>query len=93
MTVETIQRFVADYYNVRVSELKARNNSRVVSFPRQVAMYLAKKMTNCSYPDIGKRFGGKHHSTVIHSVNKIAAEAAKSQEFNDLLNRFMEQIH
>jgi chromosomal replication initiator protein len=92
VTVEAIQRFVADYYNVRVSELKARNNSRVVSFPRQVAMYLSKKMTNCSFPDIGKRFGGKHHSTVIHSVNKISGEASKSQEFHDLLTRFQEQI-
>jgi chromosomal replication initiator protein len=55
-------------------------------------MYLAKKMTNCSYPDIGKRFGGKHHSTVIHSVNKISAEASKSQDFQDLLTRFQEQI-
>ncbi len=92
VTVETIQRFVADYYNVRVSELKARNNARAVTFPRQVAMYLSKKMTNCSFPDIGKRFGGKHHSTVIHSVNKISGEASKSQEFHDLLARFQEQI-
>ena len=50
-------------------------------------------MTGASFPDIGKKFGGKHHSTVIHSVKKITSEAAKSQEFNDLLNRFMEQIH
>lgn len=93
VTVEAIQRYVAHYYNVTVSELKAKNNARAVSFPRQVAMYLAKKMTKSSYPEIGKRFGGKHHSTVIHSVNKISAEASKSDEFNVLLNRFMDEIH
>jgi chromosomal replication initiator protein len=93
VTVEAIQRFVADHYNVKISELKARNNARVITFPRQVAMYLSKKMTNSSYPDIGRRFGGKHHSTVIHSVKKIAAEASRSQEFHELLDRFAEQIH
>jgi chromosomal replication initiator protein len=93
VTVENIQRFVADYYNVKVADLKARNNSRVVAFPRQVAMYLCKKMTTSSFPDIGKKFGGKHHSTVIHSVNKISAEAARSDDFHRLLNRFMESIH
>ena len=93
VSVETIQRFVADYYNLRISDLKARNNARIVAFPRQVAMYLCKKMTPSSFPDIGKKFGGKHHSTVIHSVNKISAEAAKSEEFNHLLSRFIESIH
>ena len=93
VTVEVIQRFVADYYNVKVADLKARNNARIVAFPRQVAMYLCKKMTTSSFPDIGKKFGGKHHSTVIHSVNKITAEASRSDEFHRLLNRFMESIH
>ncbi len=93
VTVEAIQRAVAEFYNVKVADLKARNNARVVSFPRQVAMYLCKKMTTSSFPDIGKRFGGKHHSTVIHSVNKISAEAARSEELHQILNRFMESIH
>ena len=56
-------------------------------------MFLSKKMTNSSFPEIGKKFGGKHHSTVMHSVSKIGDEAAKSQEFHELLGRFMEQIH
>jgi chromosomal replication initiator protein len=77
---------------VRVSDLKARNNARSVAFPRQVAMYLAKKMTPASFPDIGKRFGGKHHSTVIHSVNKISAKASQSEDFNRLLNRLIQEM-
>ena len=93
VSVEAIQRFVADYYNLKITDLKARNNARVVAFPRQVAMYLCKKMTTSSFPSIGKKFGGKHHSTVIHSVNKIASQAAQSEEFNHLLNRFIESIH
>jgi chromosomal replication initiator protein len=93
VTVEAIQRFVADYYDVKVADLKARDNSRSVAFPRQVAMFLCKKMTTASFPDIGKKFGGKHHSTVIHSVNKIQEQAAQSEEFNSLLARFMESIH
>ena len=93
VSVEAIQRFVAEYYNVKVADLKARNNARSVAFPRQVAMYLCKKMTTSSFPDIGKRFGGKHHSTVIHSVNKISEQAAQSEEFNTLLAKFIESIH
>ena len=56
-------------------------------------MYLCKRMTTSSLPDIGKKFGGKHHSTVIHSVNKINKQASQSEEFHHLLNRFMESIH
>jgi chromosomal replication initiator protein len=93
VSVEAIQRFVAEYYSVKIADLKARNNARSVAFPRQVAMYLCKKMTASSFPDIGKRFGGKHHSTVIHSVNKISAQAAQSEEFSSLLSKFIESIH
>jgi chromosomal replication initiator protein len=92
ISVEAIQRCVADHFHVRVSDLKARNNARSVAFPRQVAMYLAKKMTPASFPDIGKRFGGKHHSTVIHSVNKISAKASQSEDFNRLLNRLIQEM-
>ena len=66
-----IQKFVADHYNVKLTELKAKNNSKAVAEPRQIAMYLTKTLTDASLPEIGKGFGGKHHSTVIHSVRKI----------------------
>ena len=92
VTIEGIQRFVADHYQLKVHDLKSRNNSKSVAMPRQVAMYLCKALTPASLPEIGRSFGGKHHSTVIHSVNKIAAQAAKSEELNVLLNRFMQEI-
>ena len=57
--------FIADHYNVKLTELKAKNNSKAIAGPRQIAMYLTKALTGASLPEIGKGFGGKHHSTVI----------------------------
>jgi chromosomal replication initiator protein len=71
INLDMIQKFVADHYSLSTSDLRARNNARSVTLPRQIAMYLSKALTNASLPDIGKSFGGKHHSTVIHSVRKI----------------------
>jgi chromosomal replication initiator protein len=86
VTVEVIQRTVADHYGLRVSDLKSKNNSRSVAVPRQVAMYLCKLMTKASLPEIGREFGGKHHTTVIHSVNKITALYEVDSDFHRLIN-------
>ncbi len=66
-----IIKFVARHYGLKVSEIKSRNNSKQIAFPRQVAMYLCKKLTELSYPEIGKQFNNKHHSTVMYAVDKI----------------------
>ncbi len=66
-----IIKFVARHYGLKVSEIKSRNNTKQIVFPRQVAMYLCKRLTELSYPEIGKQFNNKHHSTVMHSVEKI----------------------
>ncbi len=71
ITPETIIEYVAENFGLKPEELKSRTNSRKVTFPRQIAMYLCKRLTNCSLPEIGKAFGGKHHTTVLHSINKI----------------------
>ena len=71
VTIETIQKFVSDYYQLKVGELKSRNNSKSIAMPRQIAMYLCKTLTHASLPEIGRSFGGKHHSTVIHSIKKV----------------------
>ncbi len=92
VTIESIQKLVANYYNLRVGELKSRTNSHHVSFPRQVAMYLAKQMTGASFPEIGKRFGGKHHSTVIHAVQKIEQKRAAEKEFDRLVESFAQNL-
>ena len=86
ISIETVQKFVADHYKVKISDLKARNNSRSVTTPRQVAMYLAKQLTSSSLPEIGRGFGGKHHSTVIHSIRKVELDRKNDPEFDRLLN-------
>jgi chromosomal replication initiator protein len=90
ITIEMIQKFVADHYNLKLTELKAKNNSKAIAFPRQIAMYLSKTLTRASLPQIGKGFGGKHHSTVIHSVRKIEGERKKDPEFDRLINSFVQ---
>jgi chromosomal replication initiator protein len=71
LTVETIQKEVAAYFNVKVSDLKSAKRHKTVARPRQIAMFLSRKLTSSSFPDIGHRFGGKDHSTVISACNKI----------------------
>jgi chromosomal replication initiator protein len=90
VTIEMIQKFVADHYNVKLAELKAKNNSKAVAVPRQIAMYLSKTLTGASLPEIGKGFGGKHHSTVIHSVRKIDGLRKRDPDFDRLINSFVQ---
>jgi chromosomal replication initiator protein len=90
ITIEAIQKFVADYYNLKMAELKSRNNSKSVAMPRQIAMYLCKSLTHASLPEIGRSFGGKHHSTVIHSIRKVEDLRKKDGNFNILIGNFLE---
>jgi chromosomal replication initiator protein len=92
VTIEGIQKYVSDYYQLKHGELKSRNNSKSIAMPRQIAMYLCKSLTNASLPEIGKSFGGKHHSTVIHSIRKIEALRQKDGNFNTLINTFLESF-
>jgi chromosomal replication initiator protein len=90
VSIEMIQKFVADHYSLKISELKAKNNSKSVAVPRQIAMYLTKNLTSSSLPEIGKEFGGKHHSTVIHSIRKIDVLRKQDPEFDRLINSFVQ---
>ncbi len=92
ITIEIIQKFVSEYYQLKLGELKSRNNSKSVAMPRQIAMYLCKNLTSASLPEIGKSFGGKHHSTVIHSIRKIEELRQKHGDFNTLINNFIESF-
>ena len=71
MTVENIQKTVADYYKIRVADLLGTSRLRAVSRPRQIAMALAKELTNHSLPEIGEAFGGRDHTTVLHACRKV----------------------
>jgi chromosomal replication initiator protein len=92
ITIEDIQRSVSAHYRLRVEDIKSKNNSRQVAVPRQVAMYLCKRLTKHSYPEIGREFGGKHHTTVIHSVEKIEALIAKDQNFHRVVSELMDSL-
>jgi len=91
ITIESIQKYVADYYQMKVHELKSRNNSKSIALPRQVAMYLCKQLTTASLPEIGRSFGGKHHSTVLHSIRKVQL-LRKREDFDSLIAGFVEGI-
>ena len=93
VTIDSIQKFVAEYYRLKLVELKSKNNSKSVALPRQVAMYLCKALTNASLPEIGKGFGGKHHSTVIHSLRKVEDLRKKDAAFNTVINTLLESFH
>ncbi len=90
VSIEMIQKFVADHYKLKISELKAKNNSKSIAGPRQIAMYLTKSLTTASLPEIGKEFGGKHHSTVIHSIRKIDDQRKQDPEFDRLIHSFVQ---
>ena len=92
ITIEIIQKFVSEYYQLKLGELKSRNNSKSVAMPRQIAMYLCKNLTSASLPEIGKSFGGKHHSTVIHSIRKIEDLRQRDGDFNTLINNLIESF-
>ncbi|MGE5127709.1 MAG: chromosomal replication initiator protein DnaA [Betaproteobacteria bacterium] len=90
VTIEMIQKFVADHYSLKINDLKAKNNSKSIAVPRQIAMYLTKSLTGASLPEIGKEFGGKHHSTVIHSIRKIDDLRKQDPEFDRMINSFVQ---
>jgi chromosomal replication initiator protein len=92
ITIEAIQRSVAEHFGMKVPELKQKNNSRQIVVPRQIAMYLAKQMTEASLPEIGRQFGGKHHTTVMHSIAKIDEQRRNDKDLNRTINKLMENL-
>jgi chromosomal replication initiator protein len=92
VTIEAIQKAVAEQFGLRLVEIKAKNNSRAIVYPRQIAMYLAKHLTEASLPEIGRQFGGKHHTTVLHSVEKIDEARKNDKDLNRLINKLTEQL-
>jgi chromosomal replication initiator protein len=85
-----ILKSVASHYGLRVSDLKARTNAKPIAFPRQVAMYLCRRLTGLSYPEIGRLFNDKHHSTVMHSVEKIEKMVEDDADFRKVIEGFQQ---
>ena len=93
ISVDKIQKIVCHHFKIKISQIKAKNNSPKISFPRQVAMYLSKELTKTSLPEIGRKFGGKHHTTVLHSIRKIEKLRIENPEFNKDINSLIISIH
>jgi len=92
ITIQQIQKLVAQAYKLTSEELISKNNARQISHPRQVAMYLCKHHTKHSYPEIGRAFGGKHHTTVMHSVEKIEALVTTDETLQRLISELSESL-
>jgi chromosomal replication initiator protein len=92
-SIARIQKLVAEHYKIDVVTLKARSNVRQFLLPRQVAMYLCKRLAKKSYPEIARHFGGKHHTTVIHSVEKIEQEMKTNRELATTISRMIEAVN
>jgi chromosomal replication initiator protein len=92
ITMESVQKAVADKYGIKLSQLKEKSNRKEIVLPRQVAMYLVKELTQASLPEIGRAFGGKHHTTVIHSITKIASQRTDNPDLNKLINSLIDSF-
>ena len=92
VTIESIQKVVGEQFGLKPLEIKQKNNSRSIVYPRQIAMYMAKQLTEASLPEIGRQFGGKHHTTVLHSINKINEQRKGDKDLTRLLNKLSETL-
>lgn len=93
ITMELIQRAVAEKFGLQFAQLKQKTNAHNISFPRQVAMYIVKELTSASLPEIGRAFGGKHHTTVMHSVQKIDGLRQKDPDLNRLVHSIIDSFN
>src|SRR5213593_4767574 len=92
ITLEMIQKMIADYFGMRVQDLKSKNNAKAVAVPRQICMYLCKKVTGASLPQIGREFGNKHHTTVLHSITKIEELRQRDRDLNKQIQVFLDSF-
>jgi chromosomal replication initiator protein len=93
ISIENIQRVVCREFGLSLAELKAKDNRHQIAYPRQIAMYLAKDLTPASLPQIGRQFGGKHHTTVLHSITKIAELRETDRDLNRLINKLRDSLN
>ena len=90
--VHRIQKIVSEYFQISVEDIRSKKRSSNISFPRQIAMYLVRTLTNESFPKIGTEFGGKDHSTVMHSVEKIENEIKVNKDLANIIEKLKKDI-
>lgn len=92
ITVDIIQKIVCEYFNIRLSDIRAKKRTKEIALPRQIAMCLCKQLTNLSLSDIGKNFGGKDHATVIYACKQVEEKRAKDESFNRMIETLLKKI-
>ncbi|MNE51265.1 Chromosomal replication initiator protein DnaA [compost metagenome] len=92
ITIQDIQQKVGEYYNLKLEDFKARKRTKAIAFPRQIAMYLSRELTDFSLPKIGDAFGGRDHTTVIHAHEKISQQMKTDQDLFKVINNITEKI-
>ncbi len=92
VTIDSIQKKVCDFYNIKLTDIKARKRTKDIALPRQVAMYIGKQITDLSLNDIGKAFGGKDHATVIYACKQIEDRRGKDETFNRMIENLLQKI-
>ena len=93
ITIDCIVKAVAEKFSLQPSQLKQKTNEQKIAYQRKIAMYLVKELTPASLPEIGKAFNGKHHTTVLHSVQKIDRLRQTNPDLNNLLHSLIDSIH
>ncbi len=93
VSIETIQKVVSKYFGVSIADIVSKKRTRPVTLPRQIGMFLCRKLGSASYPMIGMRFGGKDHTTVLHACKKIESKYKKEQDFRDIISKIEVLIH
>ncbi|EJE7236170.1 chromosomal replication initiator protein DnaA [Clostridium sporogenes] len=93
VTIDIIQEVVANYYNLKIEDLKSARRTRNIAFPRQIAMYLSRKLTDMSLPKIGEEFGGRDHTTVIHAYEKISNNLKKDESLQNAIKELNKRIN
>ncbi len=86
VSIENIQKIVSSYYGIKTNDMKSKKRSREIVFPRQIAMYISRELTSTSLPGIGKEFGNRDHTTVLHAWEKISSQIKKDSEFEKIIN-------
>lgn len=92
VTIDLIQKRVGEQFGLRDQDIKVRSNSKAIVFPRQIAMYIVKQLTSASLPEIGRQFGDKHHTTVLHSINKIETLRRSDKDLNLTISRLLDNL-
>ena len=92
ITIDIIQKKVCEYFDMKLSDMKVKKRSRGIAYPRQIAMYLARQLTDYSLPEIGEYFGGRDHTTVMHAYDKIMTDLKVKKGLNELIDRVTDSI-